>query len=138
MFDLEKCILITNNDRAAAEWKEKIGRIILLKTYEEVLTTTRDLLHTGCRLLTHPQASSLKPNQTPYRSILLYGEGEGKCAEAVSRKDICVEDILRIESAIEAFHKWNDIKTIPQYDEKTADDYKTIDLSMLEHVLPRL
>lgn len=65
MFDLGKCILVTNNDRAAEKWGENVEQVVMVETYEEVLLKTRDLIHTNHKLLTHPQASSLKPNQTP-------------------------------------------------------------------------
>lgn len=128
MFDLEKCILVTNNDRAAQKYEGKLQEIFLLTTYEEVLIKARDLIHTRHKLLTHPQASSLKPNQTPYRTILLYSEGDGNNAN----------DIHLIEEALEAFEKWNAIKKVPHYDDKIAYDYKTIDLSMIENVIARL
>lgn len=128
MFDLEKCILVTNNDRAAEKWGGSVSEVFLLDSYEDVLIKTRDLIHTNHKLLTHPQASSLKPNQTPYRTILLYKEGG---------KDN-VGDICLIENAMETFEKWNAIKKVPEYDEKIANDYKTIDLSMIENVIPKL
>ena len=86
------------------------------------------MIYTHHKLLTHPQASSLKPNQTPYRSILLYQEGVKENTE----------DILLIEKAIEVFDKWNEIRRVPAYDEKIAYDFKTIDLSMIENVISRL
>ena len=43
-----------------------------------------------------------------------------------------------IEKAIETYGKWNAIKKVPEYDGKIAYDYKTIDLSMIENVIPRL
>lgn len=128
MFDLGKCILVTNNDRAAKKWGSSVKQVYLLESYEEVLIKTRDLIHTKHKLLTHPQASSLKPNQTPYRTILLYEKGG----------EDNMEDICLIEKAIETFEKWNAIKKIPRYDEKIAYDYKTIDLSMIENVIPKL
>ena len=128
MFDLEKCILVTNNDRAAEKWRTSVSEVFLLDSYEEVLIKARDLIHTNHKLLTHPQASSLKPNQTPYRTILLYKEGG---------KDN-TEDVCLIEKAIETFEKWNEIKKVPVYDEKIAYDYKTIDLSMIENVILKL
>ena len=128
MFDLGKCILVTNNDRAAEKWGENVEQVVMVETYEEVLLKTRDLIHTNHKLLTHPQASSLKPNQTPYRTILLYGE-----AGSVDGEDVCL-----IEKAIETYGKWNAIKKVPEYDGKIAYDYKTIDLSMIENVIPRL
>lgn len=128
MYDLGKCILVTNNDRAAKKYADLVGEVCLLNSYEEVLTKARDLIYTHHKLLTHPQASSLKPNQTPYRSILLYQEGVKENTE----------DILLIEKAIEVFDKWNEIRRVPAYDEKIAYDFKTIDLSMIENVISRL
>lgn len=128
MYELEKCILVTNNDRAAEKWRDDISDIYLLDEYRDVLEKTRDLIHRGHKLLTHPQASSLKPNQTPYRTLLLYSEISGNN----------MDDIQLIEDAIETFRKWNEIKTAPKYSDKIAYDYKTIDLSMIENVIPKL
>lgn len=128
MFELRKCILVTNNDRAAEKFGTSVKELYLLDSYEEVLKKARDLIHTNHKLLTHPQASSLKPNQTPYRSILLYCEGDHDN----------MGDIRLIEEAIGAFDKWTAIKKVPEYNEKIAFDYKTIDLSMIENVIPKL
>lgn len=128
MFDLSKCILVTNNDRAAEKWGDSVGEVVLLASYGEVLKKARDLIHTRHKLLTHPQASSLKPNQTPYRTILLYETVDGD-----NTGDVCL-----IEEAIQAFEKWNSIRRTPEYGEDVAYDYKTIDLSMIENVIPRL
>lgn len=128
MYSLDECILVTNNDRAKEKWQTCVREAILLDSYEAVLEKARDLVHTNHKLLTHPQCSSLKPNQTPYKTILLYGGKEKSTAE-----DICL-----IEGAIEAFKKWNAVKRAPVYHEKIANDYKTIDLSMIENVIPRL
>ena len=46
MFDLGKCILVTNNDRAAEKWGDKVEQVVPVETYEEVLLKTRDLIHT--------------------------------------------------------------------------------------------
>jgi len=106
-----------------AEYEDSFTRLLFV-----FILKTRDLIHTNHKLLTHPQASSLKPNQTPYRTILLYNE-TGKSDAG---------DIRLIEEAIEAFNKWTAIKKVPKYDEKIAYDYKTIDLSMIENVIPKL
>ena len=50
MFDLGKCILVTNNDRAAEKWGDKVEQVVLVETYEEVLLKTRDLIHTNHKL----------------------------------------------------------------------------------------
>ena len=40
-------------------------------TYGEILTKVRDLVYAGHRLYTHPLSGSVKPNETPYKSIVV-------------------------------------------------------------------
>lgn len=128
MWELEKAVLITNNDRVYEKYREKM-RVILLKTYEEVLIRSRDMVYDRHILLTHPQASSLKPNQTPYRSVVVYPQGT----------EDNMKDIMLIEKCIETFGQWQNIAKTPEdYDEKIADDFKTIDLSVVDNIIPRI
>ena len=128
MWELEKAVLITNNDRVYEKYREKM-RVILLKTYEEVLIRSRDMVYDRHILLTHPQATSLKPNQTPYRSVVVYPQGT----------EDNMKDIMLIEKCIETFGQWQNIAKTPEdYDEKVADDFKTIDLSVVDNIIPRI
>ncbi len=128
MYHLDQCIFVTNNDRAAEKFRNQAREVILLENYRDVLIRARDLIYSGHKLLSHPQASSLKPNQTPYRTIMIYGV----------RGEISFDDVNLIEKAIEAYDKWQDIRQTPVYHEKIAYDYKTIDLSMIENIIPKL
>lgn len=127
MFEKEKCTIVTNNDRVANKYKD-IMKVELVNSYEEVLIKARDMVYDRHRLLTHPQAGSLKPNQTPYRSIIVYP----------SDNSSNMDDVMMIEKAIETFNKFREIKETPKYEEKIANDYKTIDLSMIDNVMPRI
>lgn len=128
MWDIEKAVLITNNDRVYEKYKEII-QVILLDTYEEVLLKARDMVYDKHLLLTHPQASSLKPNQTPYRSVVVYPKGQ----------EDNMKDILLIEKCIEVFREWQEIAPSPKsYQEKVANDFKTIDLSVVDNIIPRI
>ena len=128
MWEIEKAILLTNNDRVVEKFADKI-HCILCKDYEEVMIKTRDMVYAGNKLLTHPQASSLKPNQTLYRSIIIYPkEGEDN-----------TKDIMLIEKCVETFRQWQGIAKSPEsYPEDVANDFKTIDLSVIENVIPRI
>jgi hypothetical protein len=76
------CLILTNNE---------LVRKILGKQYEiaffgecsyrDILIKTRDLVYAGHRLYTHPLAGSVKPNETPYRSVagVEIGAGDGRC-----------------------------------------------------------
>ncbi|WP_300283017.1 GrdX family protein [Peptacetobacter sp.] len=127
MFEKEKCIIVTNNDKVLRKYQNSI-KIKFVESYEEVLITTRNFIFDRHRLLTHPQASSLKPNQTPFRSIIVYPSDNSNN----------LDDVMMIEKAIEVFEKFRKIKEIPKYEDKIADDYKTIDLSIIDNVIPRL
>ena len=127
MIELEKCIIITNNDRVRDKYSER-AEVIFVESYKDVLIKTRDMVYDRHKLLTHPQAGSLKPNQTPYRSVMVYSE----------RDKSDMDDIMLMEKAIETFDKFNDIKKTPKYEEKIANDYKTIDLSMIDNVIAKM
>ena len=128
MWDIDKAFLLTNNDRVTDKFGDTI-KCILCKSYEDVMIRTRDLVYTGHKLLTHPQASSLKPNQTLYRSIIIYPK----------EHEDNTEDIMLIEKCVETFRQWQDIAKSPEsYPESVANDFKTIDLSIIENVIPRI
>ena len=102
MYEREKAIIITNNDRVFEAYKDEM-QVILKQTYEEVLIATRDMVYDRHILLTHPQASSLKPNQTPYRSVIVYpGSGED-----------AMKAILLIEKCLEVYRRWQEISPSP-------------------------
>lgn len=128
MFELEKAILITNNNRVYEKYKNKLSCILEL-SYEDVLIRVRDYVYNKHKLLTHPQASSLKPNQTPYRSILIYP----------SNNNENIDDVLLIEKCIEVYLSWQDIaKTPNDYETKVREDFKTIDLSVVDNIIDRM
>lgn len=128
MWEIEKATLITNNDRVYEKYKDEI-KVILLNTYEEVLIKVRDMVYDRHLLLTHPQASSLKPNQTPYRSVAVYPKG----------KEDNMKDIMLIEKCIQVYYEWQEIAPSPEkYDDRVANDFKTIDLSVVDNIIPRL
>jgi len=92
-------------------------------SYLEILYKTRNMIHRGHRLLTHPLAGSLKPNQTPYKSIML-SEQHGKSED---------ESIVMIENCIMSAEKFLRQKAMPLWTEKIQKDFRTIDLSLMEN-----
>ena len=128
MWKLEDTILVTNNDRVYEKYKD-ITNVILVASYEAVLIKVRDLVYDRHVLLTHPQASSLKPNQTPYRSVAVYPKGD----------EDNTKDIMLIEKCSETYRQWQDIAPTPtNYEERVANDFKTIDLSVVDNFMPRI
>jgi hypothetical protein len=92
MWKKELTTLVTNNDRVYEKYKD-VCNVILMENYEAVMIKVRDLVYDRHILLTHPQASSLKPNQTPYRSIAVYPKGN----------EDNMKDIMLIEKCLEVY-----------------------------------
>nr|WP_312576852.1 GrdX family protein [Sedimentibacter sp.] len=119
-------IIITNNEKVFQKYKNRYDVIFLEKSnYMDVLNETRNKVHRGYKVLTHPMAGSLKPNQTPYKSIIV-AEGNGLTD---------YESVALIENSIEAANKFLKYKATPKWSEKILKDFETVDLSFIENVV---
>ncbi|MBU3877876.1 GrdX family protein [Faecalicatena sp. AGMB00832] len=113
-------IVITNNPLVLERLNE--GHKVIYKeiSYEEILKEARDRIHDGHRLLTHPLSGSVKPNETPYKSILI-----------TERKEKMDEwSVKIIESAIQACGKF-EFKS-DKYKPEVYRDFQLIDWTLLE------
>ena len=67
MYSPSKYRIITNNPlalRCIPDYYQECS-------YREILVTVRDLVYAGHRLYTHPLSGSVKPNETPYKSVVI-------------------------------------------------------------------
>ena len=115
-----KKLIVTNNPMVRERYSQQYD----LK-YEEtsvvgVLKQVRDLVHRGYRLLTHPLSGSIKPNETPYKSVLLE-ESTGKIDEFSVRV---------IEEAVLTCDKFSQ-KKYP-YKKDVTRDFQFVDLTLFE------
>jgi hypothetical protein len=65
---------VTNNPmvREKAALNGITDRLVYINDgFMNVLTAARDLIHKGHRLLTHPLSGSVKPGETPYKTVIL-------------------------------------------------------------------
>lgn len=96
-------------------------------TYLEVLIRVRDRVHTGAQLITHPMAGSLKPNQTPYRSVVLG-------TDSMEDKEPW-QDVALVENSIDACQKFLRCRALAHWQQKALDDFMTLDVSFIEGAL---
>ena len=70
-------ILITNNPKIFKEVKSDNLNVIYLPDLDfmGILYKVRDYIHLNYKLLTHPIVSSIKPYETPYKSVVLSNNG---------------------------------------------------------------
>lgn len=68
-------LIVTNNPMVNfCMGSDYAVRFLNDKSLREVLIYVRDMVYDGYTLYTHPLSGSIKPNETPYKSILLSGE----------------------------------------------------------------
>lgn len=121
MLNRKNTLIVTNNSKVFIKYKENYNiEFIDSESMYNVLIKTRDLLHSGYKLLTHPMSGSLKSNQTPYKSILLIKNNEAN-----------LDDILMIENAINNYNKFLKNRALTNWTEAIKNDFKTVDLSLI-------
>jgi len=125
-FDKMKLIIITNNPKVYEKYEGSIKiEYMENKSHFDVLKYTRDKIHMGHKLLSHPLSGSVKPNETPYKSILI-SEKKGK---------IDINGLNLIENSISTYEKFQNISKIPDWNEQVLDDFMVVDLSLIENIL---
>lgn len=93
-------------------------------SHRDLLERVRDLVHSGYRILTHPLAGSVKPWETPYRSVMITTVREDRT------------DMLSLEVIEQALFAIEKSETRPVLDEKVLKDFQLVDLSLIQSALP--
>lgn len=123
------CVVITNNPKIAEEVKSRNVEIIYMSDsdFMGVLYKVRDFIHLGYKLLTHPIVSSIKPYETPYKSVAL--------SKSI---DLDLYSLELIENSIELTRNFLD-KPRRKLTQEIDNDFKLIDYDLvigaLENVL---
>jgi hypothetical protein len=123
-----KFILITNNAMVNERYKDlsirKLQKIVFDEKLEflDVLKMVRDYIHLGHQLLTHPLTGSVKPYETPFKSIAISSE----------KGEVDMSSVKIIEDSIATTEKFmKDYKKI-EYSERVYDDFRLVDYTLIE------
>ena len=114
-----KVCVITNNPLVARGLPEQYLVDYENQSYRQILVKVRDLVYAGHRLYTHPLSGSVKPNETPYKSIVVSRHPE----------KMELEEAIMISGSIETFDKF-----APRKRELTAEinkDFQLVDYALL-------
>ena len=89
----------------------------------EIFTIVRDLVHRGAKVLSHPLSGSIKPWETPYKSVM------------VSRPDgnLDFESLKYIENAIGIMKNRSACSNV--YSEEVLEDFSVIDLVLINSAI---
>ncbi len=115
-------IIVTNNPRVRDAYSANHEIHFISGDFSCVLIAARDLIHKGFRLLTHPLSGSVKPNETPFKSILL-----------CSGSGIDLPSLSMIENALDACRKFP-IK-YPEMPDAMRDDFSLIDYTLFSSAI---
>lgn len=122
-------LLITNNEFVYEKYKNNIDTIYNKDlSYLDILKMTRDKIHLGHKLLTHPLSGSVKPNETPYKSLIISKE-IGELDE---------RGLKIIEESILVAKKFLNNKETPNWSKRVLEDFRTIDLSLISPVIEKI
>ncbi len=125
---MKDIVIVTNNPRLPSGEYENI-EIEKKKNLKDVLRHSRDLVHRGAELITHPLAGSLKPWQNPYRSI------------GLARREKMDQNSLEImENVLERYRSFDRdgrrSRDQKETSENLKEDYSRIDLEFIREILP--
>lgn len=123
---MKSIIVVTNNPMSKAELEGKFSVEFVDGSTTEVFNKVRDYIHSGHRLLTHPIMSSVKPNQTPYRTVVITGKPSA---------GVDLQSLQYIEEAIHTTEKFLRNYGVPVWTEKILDDFQLIDYDLVHHAI---
>jgi len=113
-------ILVTNNPMVKTLLKEAYRVEFLDTDLTGILTNVRDKVHKGHRLLTHPLMGSVKPNESPYKTVLVTSKPEAIDTQSVTIIEECIQNVLKFTP-----------KNIPG---RYLDDLQMVDLSLIRSI----
>ena len=121
-------IIVTNNDMVYDKYKDEYCVEYYDCSIKDVMVKVRDKIHDGFKLLTHPLSSSIKPNESLFKSIIISDD----------KSVLDYNSLLIIENGIMTCDKFNKIKYNIVYTDKIIEDFQLIDLTVLESALNRI
>ncbi|CBL36265.1 GrdX protein [Clostridium sp. AM29-11AC] len=128
---MEMYLLVTNNRLCFEKYRDRV-RVDYLEdgSYLDVLVRARDYVQKGSRIETHPMAGSIKPNQTPFRSVLL--------SDRKMDGDEVIENELMIEDAVLMTKKFLSDRPVRKWDESIVNDFRQVDLELISGAIDRV
>jgi len=106
------------------------GRVAHLELIDgnalDVLTASRDRIHCGWRLASSPFYGNFKPDQQPYRTIVLY---EDRAADIAS---VDLESLRLIEDAMASYGNSRALRLPDDFPKRIDMDFRFVDFALME------
>ena len=121
---IEPVIIVTNNPMSREKLNDSHAIDYIEGNTMDVFKMVRDYIHKGHKLLTHPLMSSVKPNETPYRTVVI-SKTKGKVVD--------MQSLNYIEEGIYATEKFTKQLGIPTWSKQVLEDFQLIDYDLIYH-----
>ncbi len=115
--------IITNNSRVVNKFESKFEIEFIDGNYVDVLIKVRDYIHQGYVLLSHPLSGSIKPGETPFKSIMIAKDNDDYGSETLISDAITIATRMLEESKVK------------EYTEKLIDDFSLVDLDVISSAI---
>lgn len=123
---IEQVIILTNNPMTNESLNIKHTVEFIDSSVVEVFKKVRNYIHNNHRLLTHPLVSSIKPNEIPYRTVIISKKRD---------TNIDIQSLDLIENSINTTEKFLKDFGLPNWNEKVLKDFQLIDYDIIYNVL---
>lgn len=123
---VEPIIIISNNPMSKQKFTLEYNVQFIEGNVIEVFKTIRDYVHLGHKILTHPLMSSIKPNETPYRTVII---------SKTRYNNTDVDSLILIENSIMTTEKFLRDFSTPIWSEKILLDFQLIDYDLISHAV---
>lgn len=116
-------MILTNNPKVYEAYKNLLNVEFFLElSQEDILVKGRDYVQLGAKLLMHPMLGRIRPNETPYKSLLLEVGGE--------KTDI--NSVLIIEDSIKMTKKSINNTAYRKYDDLLLEELQYLDKELFD------
>lgn len=117
--------ILTNNPMVQEKYPE-ITELDDNFSVGDIFAGGSNAIHLGAHLINHPLAGSIKPNQSPYKSLVLSDD----------KGELDLFSLKLIEGAIQVLRKFPS-RSRP-YDESILEDFQVVDLDLLDSAIDSL
>ncbi len=117
-----KYIIITNNPLVKEKYVDKEVEFYD-KKYQEILQIVKNKIALGHKMLTHPLSGSVKPKETPYKSIMISKEKEY----------VDLDSLELIESAIATCEKFKERSD--KWTTQVLKDFQLVDFTLIDSAM---
>ena len=124
----EKAIIVTNNILSLDAFNNKWQVDFIEGSLLDVLICVRDYIHKGHILLTHPLMGSIKPNQTPYKTVVISFKFENQ---------VDFDSLMFIENSIESTKKLLSNSPLRDWKESILEDFRVIDFDLINNAIKK-